>query len=283
MKALLLEVFPRLAWSDYVDVLAVSCIIYYLLSLLSGTRAANLLKGIGLVFLTKVISRKFNLYSLEWLINGFMTLGVAALVIIFQPELRRALEHLGRGGLLPIRLPQDQVVDLVLELESALLRMASTRTGALVVIEQRTGLKDWCETGVGMHSQISARLLLTIFHHLTPLHDGAVVISRYRIEAASCFLPLSQSVDQGLELGTRHRAALGITEVSDAVALVCSEETGKISWVEGGKMERGLPRERLRTKLCAVFSVPESALPAREVLMPHVVRHSRAAAEKVDA
>lgn len=278
-----LEILPRLAWTDYVDVLAVTFIIYYLLSLLSGTRAANLLKGIGLVFLTKVVSRKFNLYSLEWLINVFMTLGVAALVIIFQPELRRALEHLGRGGLLPMKLPQDQVVDLVLELESALLRMASTRTGALVVIEQRTGLKDWCETGVAMGSTISARLLLTIFHHLTPLHDGAVVISRYKIEAASCFLPLSQSVEQGLELGTRHRAALGITEVSDAVALVCSEETGKISWVEGGKLERGIPAATLRSRLCALFGVPMTALPAREAAMPHVMKHARAAAEKVDA
>lgn len=272
MKFAVFEVLPHLSWSDYVDVLAVAFIIYYLLSLLSGTRAANLLKGIGLIFLAKVLSQVFRLYSLEWLINVFMTLGVAALVIIFQPELRRALEHLGRGGLLPIRLPQDQVVDLVLELESALTRMAATRTGALVVIEQRTGLKDWCETGVTLGAQISARLLLTIFHHLTPLHDGAAIISRYRIEAASCFLPLSQSVEQGLELGTRHRAALGITEVSDAVALVVSEETGRISWVEGGKLQRGISAAELRTRLCALLGVPAAAFPAREALHPHLVK-----------
>lgn len=272
MKLGILEVLPHLAWSDYVDVLAVAFIIYYLLSLLSGTRAANLLKGIGLVFLAKVLSQVFRLYSLEWLINVFMALGVAALVIIFQPELRRALEHLGRGGLLPIRLPHDQVADMVLELESALTRMAATRTGALIVIEQRTGLKDWCETGVALGAQISARLLLTIFHHLTPLHDGAVIISRYRIEAASCFLPLSQSVEHGLELGTRHRAALGITEMADAVALVCSEETGRISWVEGGKLERGIAPAELRRRLCVLLGVPLAAVPAREVLHPHLSR-----------
>lgn len=284
MKTAVLEVLPRLSWSDYVDVLAVAAIIYYLLSLLSGTRAANLLKGIGLVFVTKLVAIRLHMYSLTELINGFMTLGVAALVIIFQPELRRALEHLGRGGLLPALLPQDEVTDLVLEIEHALLRMSSTRTGALIVIEQRTGLKDWCETGVAMGSQLSARLLLTIFHHLTPLHDGAVVISRYRLEAASCFLPLSQSVEQGLELGTRHRAAIGITEVSDAVALVCSEETGRISWVEGGKMTRGIAPAVLRERLCALFGVPERALPAREAALPHIqAPRSRPAVEKVDA
>ncbi|MBI4865254.1 MAG: TIGR00159 family protein [Candidatus Riflebacteria bacterium] len=250
-----LEMLRYLTWSDCVDILAVSCLIYYGLSLLSGTRAANLLKGIGLVFLVKVLSNRFGLYSLEWLINIFMTLGVAALVIIFQPELRRALEHLGRGGILPIRLPQDQVANMVVELESALLRLAATRTGALVILEQRTGLRDYCETGVLLNAQISERLLLTIFHHLTPLHDGAVIISRYRIEAASCFLPLSQSTELALELGTRHRAGLGITEISDAVALVVSEETGHISWAEGGKMTRGLGQKDLHLRLCKLFGV----------------------------
>lgn len=259
-----LELLRYLNASDIVDVLAVSCLIYYLLSLLSGTRAANLLKGIGLVLGAKVLSQILRLDSLECLINVFATLGVAALVIIFQPELRRALEHLGRGDLLSVRVPQDEVIDLVMSLEAALTRMAATRTGALIVIEQRTGLRDYCETGVTLGAQISQRLLLTIFHQRTPLHDGAVIISRDRIEAAGCVLPLSQSTDQGLELGTRHRAALGITEISDAVALVVSEETGKISWAVGGRLHKGLSTAQLRSRLAQLSGIPESALPSRE-------------------
>jgi diadenylate cyclase len=242
-----------LSWTDLVDILAVSTLIYGLLSLLAGTRAANLLKGIGLVFLVKVLSQAFGLYSVEWLVNMFMTLGVAALVILFQPELRRALEHLGRGALVSVRPRESLVAELVVELQLALERLAATRTGALIVVEQKVGLKDWCQTGVPLDAQITARLLLTVFHEMTPLHDGAIILRSLRIDAASCFLPLSQSLEVASELGSRHRAALGISEVSDAVALVVSEETGHISWCEGGKLERLAPGTHLRSRLSVLL------------------------------
>jgi diadenylate cyclase len=254
--------FSSLHWTDYVDVLVVSWVIYSLVALLSGTRAANLLKGLGFVFLLRIMTQKLSLYSLEWLLQAFMTVGILAVIIIFQPELRKALEQLGRGGLLRSKIPEAEIAWLVKELHNALHRLSRSKTGALIVIERQTGLKDLVESGITLDAQISAELLLTIFAKLTPLHDGAVIVAHNRLEAASCFLPLSQNYDIARDFGTRHRAALGITEISDAVALVASEETGLISWVEGGVIERNLPDEVLRERLTRLFLTEESTLMA---------------------
>lgn len=251
--------FSSLHWTDYVDVLVVAWVIYSLVALLSGTRAANLLKGLGIVFLLRIMTQKLSLYSLEWLMHAFMAVGILAVIIIFQPELRRALEQLGRGGLLRTKLPEQEISWLVKELHNALHRLARGRTGALIVIERQTGLRDLVESGITLDAQVSAELLLTVFAKLTPLHDGAVIIARNRIEAASCFLPLSQNYDIAHDFGTRHRAALGITEISDAVALVVSEETGLISWVEGGVIERNLPDDVLKERLTRLFAAEEYA------------------------
>lgn len=250
--------FSSLHWTDYVDVLAVTWVIYSLVALLSGTRAANLLKGLGFVFLLRIMTQKLSLYSLEWLMQAFMAVGILAVIIIFQPELRKALEQLGRGGLLRSKMPEAEIVWLVKELHNALHRLSRAKTGALIVVERQTGLRDLVESGITLDSQLSAELLMTIFAKLTPLHDGAVILAHNRIEAASCFLPLSQNYDIARDFGTRHRAALGITEISDAVALVVSEETGMVSWVESGVIERNLPDDVLRDRLNRLF-LPEDS------------------------
>ncbi len=243
-----------LSLADFLDITFVAVLCYHLVNLLVGTRAANLVKGLLLLLLVRVAAAELAFSSVAWLIEAGMTVGLVALIVIFQPELRAGLERIGRGGVFSAPLERKDIVSLVREISEALARMARSRTGALVVFERRTGLREFIETGVSVDAVVSAELLITIFKVGTPLHDGAVVIRGSRLEAASCFLPLSQNPDLPNETGSRHRAAIGVTEVTDCVAIAVSEETGALTWVEGGKMTRGLSTEEFKQRLDEVFT-----------------------------
>lgn len=234
-----------------VDVVLVLFIVYRLYLIIRGTRAVQLLKGLAILVAANLIARQLGLGLLTWLLDQALTVGIIALPIIFYPELRRALEHLGRGTLFPkstLLAPREraEAVDMVVR---ATTHMASRRLGGLIVWEQEIGLKDWSETGVAIDGELSTELLLNIFEPNTPLHDGAVILRGNRIRAASCYLPLSDNPELRVDLGTRHRAALGITEQSDAVAIVVSEETGAISMATEGTLNRYLDEKDLRQRL----------------------------------
>jgi diadenylate cyclase len=233
------------------DLAIVGFILYRLFIIIRGTRAVQLLKGLAVLVIANLISQWAGLNITSWIFSQALTIGIIALPIIFYPELRRALEQLGRGRIFPkvtMLGPQEraQAVESVVK---AVFALARRRVGALIVWEQETGLKDWAETGVPMDSQLSSELIVNIFEPNAPLHDGAVIIRGNRIQAASCYLPLSDNPDLRADLGTRHRAALGITEHSDAVAVVVSEETGAISIAIGGEINRYLDEKTLREQL----------------------------------
>jgi diadenylate cyclase len=236
---------------DIADVLIVSYIIYRLIIMVRGTRAVQLLRGIVLLVITWALSTWLNLYTLKWLMNQMFTFGVVSVLIIFQPELRRALEQLGRGKLLFTRSsPEEQdVSDHINEVIKTVNYLARRKFGALIVFERETGLNDYIESGVKMNSLLSSELLSNVFIPNTPLHDGAVIIRGNQIMAAGCYLPLSENPFISKELGTRHRAAIGISEMCDAISVVVSEETGQISLAINGQIVRDIKEESLISKL----------------------------------
>ncbi|CAM4359875.1 diadenylate cyclase CdaA [Paenibacillus alkaliterrae] len=247
--------FLDLTWHDYVkdiiDVGIVSFIIYKMILLVRGTRAVQLLKGIFLLVAVWALSTWFNLYTLKWLMNQLFTLGIFSVLIIFQPELRRVLEQLGRGKLFARSntLDRDVVNEQIDGVIKAIRFMAERRIGALIVFERSTGLSELVESGIRMESKITSELLINIFTPNTPLHDGAVIIRGNQIMAAGCYLPLSENPFISKELGTRHRAAIGVSEVTDAVSVTVSEETGQISLSLGGMIVRDINEESLISKL----------------------------------
>ncbi|MDI6827616.1 MAG: diadenylate cyclase CdaA [Armatimonadota bacterium] len=239
-----------------VDVIVVAFVIYKLIMLVKGTRAWQIMWGLGIFFLLVFISDYLHLRALNWLLRVFVPLGPVALVILFFPELRHALEEIGRLKFLGYgfrSLGREDLVHLVDELTRALADMSRTKTGALIVIERDVGLDNIIATGNKLDSAVSAELLKTIFHPGSPLHDGAVVIRGNRIVAASCTLPLSDNPRFGTMIHTRHKAALGVAEESDAIVLVVSEETGTISYATEGELLRGLSPEQVRMKLGEAF------------------------------
>jgi diadenylate cyclase len=228
--------------ASIVDILLVSWVIYKLLNLIKGTKAVQLLKGIVVILLIRVVSEFFGLNTLSWLTQQAIDWGFLAVIIIFQPELRRALEQLGRGRFFsrsngPDDEEQEKMVDAITKATDY---MAKRRIGALISIERETGMSDYIETGIPLDAKISSELLINIFIPNTPLHDGAVIIQKNNIAAAACYLPLSESPFISKELGTRHRAALGISEVTDSITVVVSEETGNISLTRNGELHRNL-------------------------------------------
>ncbi|MGZ9586663.1 diadenylate cyclase CdaA [Paenibacillus marinisediminis] len=247
--------FADMTWQDMIkdilDILIVSYFIYKLLVLIRGTRAVQLLKGILVLVATWALSTWFGLYTLEWLMNQVFTFGVIALVIIFQPELRRALEQLGRGKIFGGRSSneKDETGRVIGELIKAVNHMSRRKIGALIVFERSTGLNEYIESGIAMHSHISSELLINIFIPNTPLHDGAVIVRGDSIAAAACYLPLSENPFISKELGTRHRAGIGISEVGDAVSIIVSEETGQVSLALNGQVVRDIKEESLISKL----------------------------------
>jgi len=246
--------FQDMTWNDWIkdiiDVAIVSFIIYQLIMIVRGTRAVQLLKGIFILVVTWAISTWFNLYTLKWLMNQIFTFGIISVMIIFQPELRRALEQLGRGKIFQrsAMLSRD-VTDQIGEVIKAVNHLARKKIGALIVFERETGLTEYIESGTMLEARISSELLINLFTPNTPLHDGAVVIRGSQVAAAGCYLPLSENPFISKELGTRHRAAIGMSEVSDAICVVVSEETGQISLAINGQIVRDIKEESLISKL----------------------------------
>ncbi|MFC4598379.1 diadenylate cyclase CdaA [Cohnella hongkongensis] len=235
---------------DIIDVLIVSYIIYKVLMMVRGTRAVQLLQGIFLLVLVWAVSNLLNLYTLKWLMNQMFTFGVVTVLIIFQPELRRALEQIGRNKLFHRSSPEEQDVShRVNEVVKSVNYLARRKIGALIVFERNTGLNDYIESGIKMESKLSSELLSNVFVPNTPLHDGAVIIRNGLIMAAGCYLPLSENPFISKELGTRHRAAIGITEVCDAISVTVSEETGQVSLAINGQIVRDIKEESLISKL----------------------------------
>jgi diadenylate cyclase len=234
-----------------VDILLVWYVIYKLINLIKGTKAVQLLKGIFVILLARVVSEFFGLKTLSWIMQQTIDWGFLAIIIIFQPELRRALEQLGRGKFFsrsggPDDDDQEKTVEAIIKATDY---MAKRRIGALISIERETGMSDYIETGIQLDAKISSELLINIFIPNTPLHDGAVILQRSNVAAAACYLPLSESPFISKELGTRHRAALGISEVTDSITVVVSEETGNISLTKNGELHRNLTLEAFKELL----------------------------------
>lgn len=231
------------------DILLVWFIVYRLIIYAKQTRALNLLQGIGLIIFAKFISQSIGLQTIDWLLGQILSWGVVAIIILFQPELRKVLENIGRGLFRKRQTVRNPSEQLIQDLENSLIYMSKRKIGALISIEFEDPLEEYIATGTAMDSEITNQLLINIFVPNTPLHDGAVIISDFRIAAASCYLPLSESKLIPKELGTRHRAAIGLGEVTDALTLIVSEETGAISIVKDNSMQRDVDVDELNDLL----------------------------------
>ncbi len=245
------QVFTHFRIIDIIDITIIAFVLYKIIMLIKGTRAVQLLKGLVILLSATVISGWLGLNTTNWLLTQVMTVGLVALPIIFYPELRRALEQIGRGRFFKSTrfLAPKEFDQAISDLVRGIVTLAKSKTGALVVIERETGLNEHIESGVLMDSIISSQLIINIFTVKTPLHDGAAIIRGNRIVAATCYLPLSENSDISKDLGTRHRAALGISEQSDAVVIIVSEETGVISIAKNGKLTRYLDEKTLKEML----------------------------------
>lgn len=249
--------FSQFSILDYlaniIDIFLVWFVIYKLINVIRGTKAVQLLKGIFVIVIVRILGGFLGFSTLSWMMEQALTWGFLAIIIIFQPELRRALEQLGRGKFFSRSGAQEEVESekMVEAIVKATNYMAKRRIGALISVEKETGMSDYIETGIGLNSEISSELLINIFIPNTPLHDGAVIIQRNNIAAAACYLPLSESPFISKELGTRHRAALGISEVTDSLTIVVSEETGAVSLTKNGELHRDLTPEQFKEMLGA--------------------------------
>ena len=247
-------------WRNLADVLILSVLIYHIIKLVIHTRSNSLFKGIVVVLIMAWLASALHLSAVSWLLTQVISMGLLFIVILFQPEFRRGLEQLGRSRMmrrffgLPSRKNPERVEENVAEIVRAMSNMSRKKIGALIVIERHTGLGDVIETGTRVDAEISQPLIENIFEPNTPLHDGAMVIRNRRIEAAACILPLSQDPTISRDLGTRHRAAIGITETTDAVSLIVSEETGIISMAREGRLTRHLDGRSLTILLTELFT-----------------------------
>ena len=229
---------------NLIDILVIWFLIYELIMLIRGTRAIQLFKGILVILLIKLVSWYIGLSTVSWLMDQVINWGVIAIVVIFQPEIRRGLEHLGRGTLFARnRTANEQEEEMIKQLEQAIQYMSKRRIGALISIQMDTGLEEYIETGIPMDADITGALLINTFIPNTPLHDGAVIIKNNRIAVAAAYLPLSDSKLIPKELGTRHRAAVGISEVTDALTIVISEETGEVSITKDNELLRNMSQK----------------------------------------
>jgi diadenylate cyclase len=253
-----IEPYIQFPWviQHVIDIAIVSYVLYKLLLLIRETRAEQVLKGAAILLFVTYLSEVLKFYTIYWILKNTVTVGVIALLIVFQPELRRALEQIGRGKFFDkamlFQSEQDPTL-MVGEIIKAVQNMAKDKTGALIVIERKTGIGDVAETGFKIDAHLTGELLENIFVPNTPLHDGAVIIRGDRIAAAGCFLPLTENPNLSKQLGTRHRAALGISENSDALAIIVSEETGIISVADNGKLTRYLDSKGLREMLKKIY------------------------------
>lgn len=250
---------PEIKFTDILEIIIIAVLVYYLIKWIKNTKAWMLLKGILVLVGFILIAEILNMNTILWIVeNSISVLAIAAL-IVFQPELRRALEQLGQKGIVNLMLPFDRsyengrfsenTIDAIVK---ACYEMAKVKTGALIVVEREILLNEYQKTGIDLDCVVSSQILINIFEHNTPLHDGAVIIKGDRVASATCYLPLSDNADISKELGTRHRAALGMSEVSDSLVIVVSEETGIVSVARNGRLTRRITPEALREQLMLV-------------------------------
>ena len=250
------NVFSGVGITDVIDIIIVAFVIYKLLGLIKQTRAEQLMKGVLLLVVATFLSGFFNLHTINWLLNGAVMLGAVAILVVFQPELRRALEYMGRSKIVKAPLKQmdkEKGKQITAHIIKALETFSKDRVGALIVFESETSLYDIVETGTVVDAQLSEQLLGNIFYEGSPLHDGAVIIRDGRIYAAGCVLPLTRNNTISKELGTRHRAGIGITENSDALVIIVSEETGIISMASDGQLSRFLDIKTVEKTLLNMY------------------------------
>ena len=266
---------------DALDIAIVSYIVYKMIGFIRETRAMQLIRGLVIIIVAFFVSDIFNLYLLNWLLKSLFTMGLFAVVVLFQPELRRALEQVGRKNLMNTNsfrnIDKNKAVETVDALVSAIDDFSATRTGALIAIERETMLNDIIETGVVVDVEISIRLLGNLFYEGSPLHDGGVIIRGARIHAASCVFPLTEKKNIGRNLGTRHRAGVGLSEVCDALIIIVSEETGVVSIAEDGKIRRFVDLKTIEKMLLNMY------LPSERGMYDRVAKLVRRKGGKHDA
>lgn len=253
-------------WSDIVEIVIISFLIYYILVWIKNTKAWTLLKGILVIAVFVLLAAYFEMNTILWIVNNMFSVAVTAIIVILQPELRKAVEELGRKNIISSIFPFEVSKGLgegrfsdktINEIAKACVEMGKAKTGALIVVEQNQRLSEYERTGIDVDGIVTSQLLINIFEHNTPLHDGAVIVKGNRITSATCYLPLSDNMKLSKELGTRHRAGVGISEVTDSLTIIVSEETGKISVAYEGKLERGLSGDALKEKLRIIQNKPE--------------------------
>ncbi|MDI3500765.1 MAG: diadenylate cyclase [Thermoanaerobacter sp.] len=262
----LIDIIKTMRINDVIDILIIAYVLYRLILVIHKTRAEQLLKGLAVLIVITKVSEWLQIRTVNYILRNAMTVGVIALLIVFQPELRRGLESLGRSGFLGKNFfffneEEKDMSEVLGEICDAVQFLSRSKIGALIVLERETGLNELIETGIAMDSKISSELLINTFIPNTPLHDGAVIIRGDRIMAAGCFLPLTDNQNLSSELGTRHRAGIGVTEISDAVAIIVSEETGTISLAQNGRLSRHLDAKTLKEVLSSIFEVKENKKP----------------------
>ena len=255
---------PTVHWTDVVEIIILTFLAYHILVWIKNTRAWALLKGVTVVAVFILIAAVFRMNTILWIVKNVFSIAAIAMVVMLQPELRKAMEELGRKHLFSSILPFDagksdegRFSDRTLnEIVKASVEMGKVKTGALIVIEKEQSLSEYERTGIDVDGIVSSQLLINIFEHNTPLHDGAVIVRGNRIVSATCYLPLSYNMALSKELGTRHRAGVGISEVTDSMTVIVSEQTGKISVAYNGQLDRGLDAERLRARLSDIQNKP---------------------------
>ncbi|MBR1989504.1 MAG: diadenylate cyclase CdaA [Firmicutes bacterium] len=249
------NIISSIAITDILDIAIVTFIVYKIIGFIRETRAEQLAKGLLFLVAVMLLSKSMHLYTLHWMLSSIMTVGLIAVVVIFQPELRRALEHLGRSKITSVlsEVDKEEAKHMINQMVEAVSSMSASRTGALIVIEQEISLNDIVETGTVIDAAISEQMLGNIFYEGAPLHDGALIIRGDRLYAAGCVLPLTQNKALNKELGTRHRAGIGITENSDALVIIVSEETGIISVAQNGKLTRFLDTKKIEKMLLGIY------------------------------
>ncbi len=249
------NIMSSIGVTDVLDIIIVAFLVYKLLGFIKETRAEQLAKGLLVLVVGTAIADLAHLYTVHWILSNVMTVGMIAVVVIFQPELRRVLERLGRTKLVSITgdMDKDDAKRITTEIVRAIETMSASKTGALMVIERETSLNDIVETGTVIDASISAEMIGNIFYEGAPLHDGAMILRGDRLHAAGCVLPLTQNKKLGKELGTRHRAGIGVTETSDALVIIVSEETGVISLAQNGELTRFVDAKRIEKILLGFY------------------------------
>lgn len=254
--------FPTIRAADVIEVLIISFLVYHIMLWIRNTKAWSLLKGVVIVLAFYLLAVAFNMTTIKWILKNVTYIGLVGIIVLFQPELRKALEELGKKKFLVDVFKNDDENGrfsdgTIKEITTAAFEMGKVRTGALIVIKQDDNLSEFERTGISVDGVVSSQLLINIFEHNTPLHDGAVIISGNRISSATCYLPLSENMMISKELGTRHRAGVGMSEETDALVIIVSEETGKISVAYRGNLERNLTKEELESRLADIQNKAE--------------------------